>query len=110
MVFEPFVTWDFKDADYVDLLPSGLLVPHYLIHCACYYEFNDNLITDRQFDQLARRLFNEWDGIKHMHKRRIERDALLSGGSYIELPLMVRCSAARLLGEATGRPVAGAAI
>lgn len=101
------MTWDFADEDYVDLLASELLVPHYLLHCCAYYDYSSNLITDRQFDTLARRLYDEWDLVKHRHKRLIDRDALLSGGSYIKLPLIVRCSAARLLGVATGRPVAG---
>ena len=67
----------------VEDLDRNLLVPHYLIHCFIYYELGDSLITDNDFDELAKRLDNEWDSVKHFHKHLIDRDALQSGGSYL---------------------------
>lgn len=96
---------DMLDPDYVDLLPRGLLVPHYLIHCFLYYEENESLISDHQFDMLARRLWDEWDEVEHVHAYLIDPDALKSGGSYLSgtYPLRVKSSAASLL----GRPLRG---
>ncbi len=72
-----------REEDYVDLLPSGLLVPHYLIHCYLYYEAAESVISDSQFDELARRLNAEWDSTEHPHKKLLDRSALTSGGSYL---------------------------
>ncbi len=96
------MTIDWADEDYADLLPTGLLVPHYLIHCYLYYGVGESLISDRQFDLLARRLQSEWDEVKHPHRRLIDRSALSSGGSYLvkKLPLRVISSAEGLLRSA----------
>lgn len=92
---------DMLDSDYVDLLPRDLLVPHYLIHCYLYYEQAESIISDHQFDMLARRLWEEWDEVEHVHAHLIDPNALLSGGSYLKgrYPLRVKSSAARLLGR-----------
>lgn len=96
---------DFRDSDYVDLLPRGLLVPHYLIHAWLYYEAAESIITDRQFDELARRLYDEWGDVEHHHVHLIDPNALLSGGSYLrgKYPLRVQQAAAQLI----GRPLFG---
>ena len=94
---------DFTDSEYLDLLPGGLLVPHYLLLSFCYYSCEESLVPDHVFDQLARRLDREWDSVQHMHKRLIDRAALKSGGSYLRgrYPMRVKQAAALLL----GRPV-----
>lgn len=69
-------------------IPVDLLVPQYLIHCAAYYQLNFNIITDQEFDRLARRLYKEWDKVHHRHKNLIDRNGLSAGGSHINLPLI----------------------
>lgn len=93
------MAFDWTDDDYVDLLPTGLLVPHYLIHCYLYYEAGASVISDSQFDGLARRLDLEWEDVKHRHKRLIDRAALGSGGAYLtrKLPCYVTASAESVL-------------
>lgn len=86
-----------EDEDYLDLLPSDLLVPHYLIHCYLYYELDAPLIPDRVFDALARRLDDEWREAKHRHRKLIDREALTSGGHYLKYPTLVKQSARSLL-------------
>jgi len=85
------MAFDWQDEDYADLLPVGLLVPHYLIHCYLYYELGVSLVPDQSFDLLAQRLHGEWDAAKHRHQKLIDRSALSSGGSYLsrKLPLCV---------------------
>lgn len=73
----------------VSEVPAWLLVPHYLLHSALYYRLDTNILTDHEYDQLARRLYDEWDTVEHRHKYLIHREALKSGGSYIQFPLMV---------------------
>jgi hypothetical protein len=79
----------------------NLLVPHYLIHCYIYYEIGDSIISDDEFDQLAKRIYDEWDDIEHMHKHLIDRDSLSTGGSYLRTRYtnMIIYSAYQLLKE-----------
>jgi hypothetical protein len=94
---------DLNDDDYADLLPAGLLVPHYLIHCYLYYVCGTSLISDRAFDFLAKRLQAEWDLAEHPNRRLIDRAALSSGGHYLtkKLPLRVQSCAEALLRSAS---------
>lgn len=91
----------FKDPDYVDLLESYLLIPHYLIHCFAYYEGCVSIIEDHQFDHLAKRLNAEWNKVEHPHKHLIDREALSSGGSYLygKYPLIVINTAKDILAK-----------
>jgi NAD-dependent DNA ligase len=91
---------DFQDSDYLDLLPTGLLVPHYLIHCYLYYEASESVISDTVFDRLARRLYDEWEDAKgHPHAHLIDPNALRSGGNYIKHVRRTKQAAAHLLGR-----------
>lgn len=85
----------------IDNLPLVLLIPHYLMHSCIYYELNDNLITDSDYDALARRVDAEWDNLTHMHKHLIDRSALSSGGSYIKFTNMIRSAANYMLRNTT---------
>lgn len=84
--------------DYVELLPSSLLIPHYLIHCYLYYEEAAQVINDHQFDELAQRLVEEWDSLNHRHKELLDHGALKSGGSYLSgtYPRIVKETALQL--------------
>jgi len=83
----------------ISALPAELLIPHYLIHSYLYYRLDVNLLEDSEYDQLARRIFNEWDNLTHRHKFLIHKDALLSGGSYITFPSVV-AGTAKMFAEA----------
>ena len=80
---------DIRGMEEVAGLPSRLLIPHYLIHSALYYRLDCSIITDHAYDQLARRIYDEWDNLDHRHKWLIVREGLLSGGHYIQFPNMV---------------------
>lgn len=85
------------DQDYVDLLPSSLLVPHYLMHSYLYYEEAAQVISDHSYDALAQRLLTEWDDVDHYHKELIDPEALKSGGSYLSGTYPRRVKEAALL-------------
>jgi hypothetical protein len=98
------VDWELlRSPGYVDLLDPGLLVPHYLIHCYLYYEMSVPVIEDHQFDDLGKRLKDEWDDVEHHHKHLIDPDGLSSGGSYIKHPLRVAQAAQTLLRSRPGQ-------
>jgi hypothetical protein len=77
--------------------PDELLIPRYLLHSVLYYQFDTNIIQDHEYDALARRIYDNWDKLEHMHKRCIDRNGLLSGGHYIEYPNMVLSAGKTLL-------------
>jgi hypothetical protein len=87
----------FQNSRYIESLPSSMLVPHYLLHCACYYVYSSSIIQDHEFDQLAQRLKREWKKAKHVHRDLIDPEGLSAGGSHIKLPLRVLATAAHLL-------------
>mgnify|MGYP003132468977 CR=1 FL=1 len=60
----------------------NMLVPYYLMSCYLYYECDKNVLSDTQFDNLCKRLLDNWDSINHVHKHLIDKDALKCGSGY----------------------------
>ena len=60
----------------------NMLVPYYLMHSYLYYEINDSIITDYEYDEICRELKDKWDNITHYHKHLIDVDALGAGTGY----------------------------
>jgi|TARA_R110002074_G_scaffold102277_1_gene221023 hypothetical protein len=60
----------------------NMLVPYYLMHSYIYYEINDSIITDYEYDELCRELKDRWDSITHYHKHLVDVDALGAGTGY----------------------------
>lgn len=63
----------------VESLRAKQLVPYYLMACYLYYERDISVITDAQFDALARRLKRDWNEAAHRHRFFLQRSALGSG-------------------------------
>lgn len=94
-----------EDASYPERLAPGLLVPHYLVHCWLYYEAGHALITDAQFDRLAKRLVREWEQAKgHPDSHAVDRQVLATGAGAHQLKIPRRTiQAAKLLLEGAVR-------
>lgn len=60
------------------LLPDQL-VPFYLMSCFLYYERDDPVLSDAEFDALSARLRAEWKHVKHQHKRLLNLDDIGTG-------------------------------
>jgi len=58
------------------------LVPIYLMSSYLYYEQDKNVLEDTQFDYLCKKLYDNWDSVKHMHKHLIDKDNLKAGSGY----------------------------
>lgn len=85
------------------------LVPFYLMSCYLYYECDRPVMSDAEFDKLARRLKQEWVAAKHRHQFFLQRDALGSGYHLTgQLPLLVRGAALQWAEERGAAPKAGA--
>mgnify|MGYP003632569097 FL=1 len=58
------------------------LVPYYLMSSYLYYKEDKQVLTDEQFDEIAKRLLDTWDSVVHMHKHLICRGDLQAGTGY----------------------------
>jgi len=79
----------------------SLLVPRYLVHSYLYYELGASILSDWEFDTLARDLREHWESITHEHKGLIDYKALCgsTSGFYLEYPERVKGCAQWLLNQ-----------
>ena len=57
----------------------NMTVPWYLMAAYAYYVEDKPILSDGQFDHLARKMDTNWEKIEHIHKDFISRDALQAG-------------------------------
>ncbi len=64
-------------------------IAKYLMCAYAYYEQNDPLITDSEFDELGKWILDNYDNVEHMHKHLVTKDDL-TAGTYLGIyPAMV---------------------
>ena len=74
-------------------------IAKYLMCAYAYYELDKSLISDTEFDLLAKDILNNWDNIEHMHKYLLTKD-MLEAGTYLgEYPTMVRMAVGNYMRE-----------
>ena len=61
----------------------------YLIAAYAYYVEDNPIMSDWQFDVLAKRLLEKWDTIEHPHKSFISEDDLRAGTFLGKYPSIV---------------------
>ena len=84
----------------IETLPINRLVPFYLMSCYLYYKEDRQVLTDEDFDQLAKRLLDNWDSVEHMHKHLISKGDLQAGTGYaIQYSQRIINSAKHWIGE-----------
>lgn len=78
---------------------ANMLLVDYLVHSYIYYELSTSLIPDREFDELAHRLYAARDNVTHEHKSLVNWDLLSSctSGFYLKYPDIVRSTAVALV-------------
>lgn len=54
----------------------------YLVHCYLYYELNNPIIYDYDFDQLCKELLEKWDRLTHKYKDLVKVADLKAGTGY----------------------------
>ena len=59
-----------------------MLVPYYLMFSYAYYQENESLISDAEYDQICQDLITNWNDITHWHKRLLNLDSLKAGTGY----------------------------
>lgn len=61
---------------------GNMLIPWYLMAAYAYYEEDDPIISDKLFDEMAKRMKENWNDLDHFHKHLIDVDSL-DAGTYI---------------------------
>ena len=64
-------------------------IAKYLMCAYAYYVEDDPLISDAEFDELAKFIHKNWDAIDHPHKNLIIPNDLLAGTYLGEYPSMI---------------------
>lgn len=78
----------------------NMLVPYYLMYSYLYYEENESIVPDAEYDRICKTLYEKWNDIEHRHKNLIDKDTLLAGtGFQLKYPEMVKGAAKRLMKE-----------
>ena len=80
----------------------NMLVPYYLMYSYAYYQENESLITDSEYDQICQDLITNWHDITHWHKPLLNLESLKAGTGYdIKYPNRVVTAALSLIKENT---------
>ena len=66
----------------IETLHINRLVPFYLMSSYLYYKEDRQVLTDEDFDRLAKRLLDNWDNVEHIHKHLISKGDLQAGTGY----------------------------
>ena len=84
------------------LTNKNMLVPYYLMFSYAYYQENESLIPDEEYDQICRDLITNWNDITHWHKPLLDLESLKAGTGYdIKYPNRVVTAALSLIKENT---------
>ena len=84
------------------LTNKNMLVPYYLMFSYAYYQENESLIPDTEYDQICQDLITNWNDITHWHKRLLNLESLKAGTGYdIKYPNRVVSAALSLIKENT---------
>ena len=64
-------------------------IAKYLMCSYAYYKQDDPLISDEEFDELAKYLLANWDNIEHQHKWYVRKGDLKAGTFLGRYPTMI---------------------
>jgi len=51
----------------------------YLVHSYIYYQLDNSVISDGDYDKMANYILEHYDELEHPHKHLISKDALMAG-------------------------------
>ena len=68
----------------------NMYIPWYLMAAYAYYEEDDPILSDRTFDNMAKRMLAHWDEIEHVHKSYLNKDMLQAGTFTGEYPKQIK--------------------
>ena len=84
------------------LTNKNMLVPYYLMFSYAYYQENESLVSDAEYDQICKDIITNWNDITHWHKPLLNLESLKAGTGYdIKYPNRVVTAALSLIKENT---------
>jgi len=60
----------------------NMYVPWYIMAAYAYYVEDSPILSDRTFDNISKRILENWDEIEHIHKKYLNKD-MLEAGTYM---------------------------
>lgn len=75
--------------DIIDDNPN-MMIPWYIMASYAYYKEDNPIISDQLFDKLAKRIYNNWESLEHIHKNYLTSDMVRSGTFLGEYPTRVQ--------------------
>lgn len=60
----------------------NMLVPYYLMANHAYYELDNPIMSDAEYDEICQLLLERWDDIKHWHKGLLDKESLIAGTGF----------------------------
>ena len=57
-------------------------IKNYLVHCYLYYELDESIVSDEDFDRLCVRLLANWPNTQSVYKKYISKNDLSSGTGF----------------------------
>lgn len=74
----------------------NMTVPWFLMAAYSYYIEDDPILSDAQFDRLAKRMIEHWDKIEHRHKDLITLESLEAGTFFGAYPTITKDAVKRV--------------
>lgn len=68
----------------------NMMIPWYIMAAYAYYIDDEPIISDQLFDKLARRIYDKWDELEHIHKDYLNQDMVLAGTYLGDYPTRVK--------------------
>jgi len=71
-------------------------IGRYLVHSYIYYQLDNSVISDGDYDSMAKYILEHWDDLEHPHKHLISKEALSAGTMLLrddEYPTIVKDTA-----------------
>jgi hypothetical protein len=60
----------------------SMMIPYYMILSYAYYEKDESLVSDEYYDRMCQEILENYDEIKHPHKKYVDTGALLCGTGF----------------------------
>lgn len=69
---------------------TNMYVPWYIMASYAYYVEDSPILSDRTFDNMSKRILENWDEIEHIHKKYLNKDMLEAGTYMGEYPSRIK--------------------
>lgn len=69
---------------------TNMYIPWYIMAAYAYYVEDSPILSDRTFDNMSKKILENWNKIEHIHKKYLNRDMLEAGTYMGEYPSRIK--------------------